>query len=391
MLFVINYLILYTFCMQNQAFLVNRWLLSTNAKDIGVLYIIFAGLSGLVGSTLSFMIRKELAGGGNVYFLGNYHDYNVTITGHAILKIFFKVMPALIGGFGRQFSQFTNNDSFGPYLAGLIEGDGTIIVPDIKKNSNATIRICFPSHDKPFVNYLIHRIGHGRINIPKKGNYLLLEFSTYASLYYIVEQTHGFYRTPKQEAFNRLIHWLNIKSLNYLNKPALVPILTYDNCPIFENSWLSGFIDADGNFNVIIAERKNTNNIRIQAQFRLELRQFYHRSAKGLSTNYIDILSVISAYLGVNVYNRARILNNSKTYQYIIVAGTIKSQKLLCNYLNRFPLYTSKYNDYKDWCKIIEINNTKSNKLEKIKLAKLIKSGMNSKRTIFSFDHQSNR
>lgn len=83
--------------------MINRWLLSTNAKDIGVLYIIFAGLSGLVGSSLSFKIRKELAGGGNVYFLGNHHDYNVTITGHAILKIFFKVKPALIGGFGNYF------------------------------------------------------------------------------------------------------------------------------------------------------------------------------------------------------------------------------------------------------------------------------------------------
>lgn len=78
---------------------INRWLLSTNAKDIGILYIIFAGLSGLVGSSLSFQIRQELAGGGQVYFL-NAHDYNVTITGHAVLQIFFQVQPALIGGFG---------------------------------------------------------------------------------------------------------------------------------------------------------------------------------------------------------------------------------------------------------------------------------------------------
>lgn len=81
----------------NIKYQINRWLYSTNAKDIGVLYIIFAGLSGLVGSTLSFKIRKELAGGGNVYFLGSYHDYNVTLTAHAQKKIFFKVMPALIG------------------------------------------------------------------------------------------------------------------------------------------------------------------------------------------------------------------------------------------------------------------------------------------------------
>jgi len=46
------------------------------------------------------MIRMELAGGGEVYLLGNGHDYNVTITGHGIVMIFFMVMPALIGGFG---------------------------------------------------------------------------------------------------------------------------------------------------------------------------------------------------------------------------------------------------------------------------------------------------
>jgi len=53
------------------------------------------------------MIRMELAGGGEVYFLGNGHDYNVTITGHGVVMIFFMVMPALIGGFGRLFFKFT--------------------------------------------------------------------------------------------------------------------------------------------------------------------------------------------------------------------------------------------------------------------------------------------
>lgn len=148
-------------------------------------------------------------------------------------------------------------------------------------------------------------------------------------------------------------------------------------------------IDADGNFNVIIAERKNTQNIRIQAQFRLELRQFFHRSPPRECPNLwpIDILSLIANYLGVNVYNRARILNNSKTYQYIIVAGSKKSQKFLRSYLEKFPLYSSKYNDYKDWCEIIEKNNSSKEKLERTKLARKIKSGKNSKRTVHSFKH----
>lgn len=78
----------------------NRWLLSTNAKDIAVQYFIFAVLSGQVGSILSFIIRLELSGGSNVYFAGALDQYNVVITGHAIQMIFYLVMPGLIGGFG---------------------------------------------------------------------------------------------------------------------------------------------------------------------------------------------------------------------------------------------------------------------------------------------------
>ena len=79
---------------------INRWLLSTSAKDIGVLYIIFGGISGIVGSSLSFIIRLELMNGSEIYFLGENHEYNVVITGHALVMIFFFVMPFLIGGKG---------------------------------------------------------------------------------------------------------------------------------------------------------------------------------------------------------------------------------------------------------------------------------------------------
>ena len=76
-----------------------RWAYSTNHKDIGTMYLIFAIVGGVIGGILSMGMRAELMYPGMQIF-SDPEVFNAVVSAHGLIMIFFTIMPAMIGGFG---------------------------------------------------------------------------------------------------------------------------------------------------------------------------------------------------------------------------------------------------------------------------------------------------
>lgn len=359
---------------------IRRWLYSTNAKDIGTLYIIFAIVAGLIGTSMSMVMRMELGGAGN-NIIGSNQTYNILITAHGFVMIFYLIMPALLGGFGKVYFRIEMLNSCnckweGEYLAGLIEGDGSIIVPKEGGRNNPNIKIAFNEKDEGLAKKLKEDLEMGELN-KGKGRYYLWEIRKKGDLEGMVNLINGKMRTPKIEALGRLIEWLNKRIEKKLEIKGL------DEREIGSSSWLTGFSDADGGFQVTIQERKG-RVARIRGYYRLEIRKKYHRGEE----SYLKIMRGIAEFLGVNLMSRSR-SNGESTYEsFIIMTSNKRSRKILEKYLERNKLCSSKYWDYEDWKEILKkVEEGEHKGKEGLRRCKELKKRMNNGRGNISWRH----
>lgn len=258
------------------------------------------------------------------------------------------------------------DEILGYYLAGLIEGDGYIY---LTTKNQVIIGITFNSKDKPLAEKLLSYIGQGSIMI-RKGKSIELRISAVTSLKRILALINGKFRTPKIHQLHLLIDWLNKKHSTNLDK------LPLDNSPLHNNTWLAGFIDADGCFYI-------RNSLKqIICKFNLEQRMIYPKTGE----SYEPILSQICLFLNVKLFIRAR--QGIKDSYYVIRVENQNSLKILISYLDNYSLLSSKYLDYLEWKQAFNeiINKTHFTDEGRIIISNA-KNKMNDKRTYFNWDH----
>lgn len=195
---------------------------------------------------------------------------------------------------------------------------------------------------------------------------------------------NGNLRTPKLTQFNDLILWLNNRY--HYN----ISIYSPDQSDLNLNGWLAGFIDADGGFKIRYTEKlieENTNKVltkgRIEVRFVLEQRQIFPYN----NQSYKDIMYKIQSFFGITTDLKISKHNIDKIY-WLIEITSLTKLNFLVQYLNNFPLFTAKRNDFEDWLKVYRLIEDKKHLTEDGKLLiKHIKSNMNKNRKEFNFCH----
>jgi hypothetical protein len=273
----------------------------------------------------------------------------------------------------------SNFNNLGSYLAGLIEGDGHIFVPNNNrypkdKLNYPCINIVFNLRDFPLGQLIQKELGTGSLSRMKGVNAYLLQIQSFEGILKFVNLINGNMRTSKINNLYNLIDWLNFKhiDLNIIKKPL-------DSSPIESNAWFSGFIEAVGSFSISLTK----NSIRIRFSLTQSSKNKFGHSNEPIMNKIADYLEA-----KISINQRKKTPNS---IELTVKTQSIISNEILINYLEKYPLWSSKFLNYSDWLvaldlfkKVYKTKNKSDNVLKEIIE---IKGKTNDKRVNFTWDH----
>ncbi len=230
-----------------------------------------------------------------------------------------------------------NNNEFGHYLAGLIDGDGHF-------SNQLQLIIAFNEKDASLAYYIKGRIGYGNVYKVKNKKAIILVISNQFGLVTILELINGKLRTENK--FNQIN-----KNVLSNSKIKLSSDFYKNTDNDLNNHWLAGFSDADASFQIKIISRNNKTEVRLNFQ---------------IDQKKDDLLMLIKNYFGGNIGYR----KSQDSYYY--GSTSFGSAKKIIKYFDHFHLLSSKHVNYLKWRKSYIIIQNKEHLLNS-GLAKIIK------------------
>jgi len=276
----------------------------------------------------------------------------------------------------------------GYYLAGLIEGDGSIILRKGEREKiSPKIVFTFAKSEIPMYEKLREILGTGVIYIEKrvKGEVCRFSITNADEVIKIINLVNGKFRTPKIQALYKAIDNLNKwRNANIIKLPL-------DTSSLDSNAWLAGFIDTDGHFSIKLTGIYGSDELetrgRVQCVFSINQSEANRVTGESNAPFMTEVAKLFQVNL-LHKIEKASVSRGSANSISFFAQSDAKHY-IIVSYLSKFPLMSSKHLNFLSFLKGLSYLGRKLSREEILEI-RAIKGQMNKKRTYFTWDHLNN-